>query len=226
VRAYVISGTQHGGGGGVHTATPRLGFCQNLSNPMPLADVRTAITVALYEWVAKGVEPPASRFPTVANGGLVAPHDVRFPKIPGVTYTGSVNPLRLNDHGSIPPRQGEAYAVFVGQVDADGNMTHGVRHPDLAVPIGTFTGWNMRREGFGEGGQCAGTGSFIPFAKTRAERTASGDPRLSLEERYPTHEAYVTAVRRAAEELVRERLLLRADAEDIVRQAEASAWRQ
>jgi hypothetical protein len=94
------------------------------------------------------------------------------------------------------------------------------------VPIGTFTGWNMRREGFGEGGQCAGTGSFIPFAKTRAERTASGDPRLSLEERYPTHEAYVTAVRRAAEELVRERLLLRADAEDIVRQAEASAWRQ
>ncbi|MEX2048435.1 MAG: alpha/beta hydrolase domain-containing protein [Gemmatimonadota bacterium] len=226
VRAYVISGTQHGGGGGVHTATPRQGFCQNLSNPMPLADVRTAITAALYEWVAKGVEPPASRFPTVANGGLVAPRDVRFPRVPGVAYTGSVNTLRLNDHTSIPPRQGDAYTVLVGQVDADGNMTHGVRHPDLAVPVGTFTGWNMRREGFGEGGQCAGTGSFIPFAKTRAERTASGDPRLSLEERYPTHEAYVSAVQRAAEELVSERLLLRADADDIVRQAEASSWRK
>jgi hypothetical protein len=223
VRAYVISGTQHGGGGGVHTATPRQSFCQNLSNPMPLAPIRTAITVALYDWVAKGVEPPPSRFPTVANGGLVAPRDVRFPRIPGVTYTGSVNPLRLNDHSSIPPKQGDAYTVLVGQVDADGNMTHGVRHPDLAVPIGTFTGWNMRREGFGEGGQCAGAGSFVPFAKTRAERAASGDPRLSLEERYPTHEAYVSAVRRAAEQLVTERLLLRADADEIVRQAEGSA---
>jgi len=222
VRAYVISGTQHGGGGGVHTSTPRLGFCHNLSNPMPLAPIRTAITVALYEWVAKGVEPPVSRFPTVGNGGLVAPRDVRFPRIPNVTYTGSVNGLRLNDHSTIPPKQGDAYTVLVGQVDADGNMTHGVRHPDLAVPVGTFTGWNLRREGFGEGGQCAGTGSFIPFAETRAERQASGDPRLSLEERYPTREAYVSAVRRAADELVRERLLLPADADEIVREADAS----
>jgi hypothetical protein len=226
VRAYVIAGTQHGGGGGVHTSTPRAGICQNLSNPMPLRDIRTAITVALYEWVAKGTEPPASRFPTIANGGLVAPRDVAFPRIPGVTYSGSVNPLRLNDHGSLPPKQGDAYTVLVGAVDTDGNMTHGVRHPDLAVPIGTFTGWNLRREGFGEGDQCAGTGSFIPFAKTRAERTASGDPRLSLEERYPTHEAYVGAVRRAADELVRERLLLQTDADAIVQRAEASEIRR
>jgi hypothetical protein len=97
-----------------------------------------------------------------------------------------------------------------------------VRHPDLAAPIGTFTGWNLRAEGFGEGGQCAGTGSFIPFAETRAERVASGDPRPSLEERYPTHDAYVSAVRRAADALVRERLLLRADADQVVRRAEAS----
>jgi hypothetical protein len=222
VRVYLIAGTQHGGGPGVHTGTPRAGICQNPSNPLPLRDVRTALTLALYHWVAEGVEPPASRFPTVANGGLVPPLHLRFPPIPGVAYTGSVNPLRLNDHRTLPPKQGDAYTVLVGQVDADGNMTHGVRHPDLAVPIGTFTGWNLRRQGFGEGGQCAGTGSFIPFAKTRAERLASGDPRLSLEERYPTHEAYVSAVRRAAEELVRERFLLRADAEEIVRRAEAS----
>jgi hypothetical protein len=222
VRAYVIAGTQHGGGAGVHAATPRAGICQNLSNPMNLSAVRTALTVALYEWVAKGVAPPESRFPTVANSGLVRSTELTFPKIPGVAYSGSVNRLHLLDHGSIPPTQGPAYAVLVGRVDADGNMVDGVRHPDLAVPIGTFTGWNLRRDGFGEGDQCAGTGSFIPFAKTRAERVASGDPRLSLEERYPTHEAYVTAVRRAADGLVRERLLLRADAEDIVRRAEAS----
>ena len=222
VRAYVISGTQHGGGAGVHLATPRTGICQNLSNPMNLSAIRTALTVALYEWVVDGIEPPASRFPTVANGGLVRPSELDFPAIPGVTYSGSVNGLRMMDHQSLPPTEGHAYAVLVGRVDADGNMVDGVRHPDLAAPIGTFTGWNLRREGFGEGGQCAGTGSFIPFAETRAERIASGDPRLSLEERYPTHEAYVSAVARAADALVRERLLLSADAEEIVRRAEAS----
>jgi hypothetical protein len=101
-------------------------------------------------------------------------------------------------------------------------MIDGVRHPDLAAPIGTFTGWNLRRDGFGEPDQCAGTGSFIPFATTRAERAAAGDPRLSLEERYPTHDAYVGAVRRVADDLVRQRYLLRADADEIVRRAEAS----
>jgi hypothetical protein len=222
VRAYVIAGTQHGGGAGVHVAAPRMGICQNLSNPMNLSAIRTALTVALYEWVVNGVEPPASRFPTVASGGLVRPSALSFPAIPGVTYSGSVNRLHELDHGTLPPTEGEAYTVLVGRVDADGNMVDGVRHPDLAAPIGTFTGWNLRAEGFGEGGQCAGTGSFIPFAKTRAERMASGDPRLSLEERYSTHEAYVGAVRGAAEQLVRERLLLAADADDIVRRAEAS----
>jgi hypothetical protein len=94
------------------------------------------------------------------------------------------------------------------------------------APIGTYTGWNLRREGFGAGDQCAGGGSFIPFTATRAERLASGDPRLSLEERYADHAAYVRAVREAADALVRERLLLRADADDIVREAEASGVRR
>ncbi|HSH74184.1 MAG TPA: alpha/beta hydrolase domain-containing protein [Longimicrobiales bacterium] len=223
VRAYVIAGTQHGGGAGVHVATPRFGICRNLSNPMNLSAIRTALTVALHDWVARGVEPPASRFPTAAGGGLLPPGDLDFPEIPGATYTGSVNRLHRMDYGSLPPKEGEEYAVLVGRVDGDGNMVDGVRHPDLAVPIGTFTGWNLRAEGFAERGQCAGTGSFIPFAKTRAERMASGDPRPSLEERYPTHEAYVSQVREASRALVRERLLLDVDAEEIVLRAEASS---
>jgi hypothetical protein len=223
VRAYLISGTQHGGGAGVHVATPRTGICRNLSNPMNLSAVRTAITVALYEWVVDDVEPPPSRFPTVAGDGLVPPSELAFPHIPGVEYNASVNRLRRMDFSGLPPTEGKAYTVLVGRVDADGNMVDGVRHPDLAVPIGTFTGWNLRRDGFGEGDQCAGTGSFIPFAETRAERLAAGDPRLSLEERYPSHAAYVNAVRRAADDLVRERLLLRADADEIVQRAEGSA---
>jgi hypothetical protein len=226
VRVYLISGTQHGGGAGVHTRPSRQDMCQYVRNPLPLRDIRTALTVALYEWVADGREPPASRFPTVRDGGLVPPDELAFPSIPGVTYSGSANPLHLLDHRSIPPVQGAAYAVLVGRVDADGNMVDGVRHPNLAAPIGTYTGWNLRADGYGEGGQCAGSGTFVPFAETRAERIASGDPRLSLEERYADHAAYVRAVRAAADELVRERLLLRADADEIVRQAEESSVRR
>ena len=222
VRVYLLSGTQHGGGPGVHTRPPSQGICQNLSNPLALADTRTALSVALYEWAEKGVEPPASRFPTVADGGLVAPSDLGFPTIPGVKYSGSYNPLHLADHRSLPPMYGDAYTVLVGRIDADGNMVDGVRHPNLAAPVGTHTGWNLRRAGFGEGGQCGGTGSFIPFASTDADREASGDPRRSLEERYPTHAAYVEAVSEAADALVVERLLLPGDAKAIVELASGS----
>lgn len=226
VRAYLIAGTQHGGGAGVHAGTPQQGICQNLSNPMALDQIRRALTVALYQWVANGTPPPPSRFPSAADGGLVPATSLDFPRIPGVLYSGSYNPLRHRDHTHFPPVEKEAYTVLVGRVDGDGNMLDGVRHPNLVVPIGTYTGWNLRREGFGEGEQCAGTGSFIPFAATREERIRTGDPRPSLEERYPTHDAYVTGVRRAAEELVRERFLLPADAAEIVRLAEESAVRR
>ena len=222
VRVYLIAGTQHGGGGGVHAATPNRGICQNLNNPLALGQTRLALSVALYEWVSKGIEPPPSRFPTVANRGLVQAGGADVPDIPGVRYSGSYNPLYLHDHRSVPPTQGDAYTVLVGKVDADGNMTEGIRHPNLAAPIGTHTGWNLRREGFGEGEQCAGTGSFIPFATDRAERQVSGDPRLSLEERYPNHKAYVSAVSDAADALVQDRLLLRRDADEIVELARDS----
>ncbi len=222
VRVFAYAGVQHGGGPGVFAREPRAGICQNLNDPMSLRDIRTALTVDLYQWVAKGVAPPDSRFPTVESGGLVPPKSVGFPHIPGVTFTGIYNDLRLHDFSTLPPKEGPAYTVLVGRVDADGNMVDGVRHPFLEVPIGTYTGWNLRRAGYGEGEQCAANGSFIPFAKTKAERQASGDPRLSLEERYPTHEAYVSKVKAAAEALVRDRLLLRDDADEIIERAQDS----
>jgi hypothetical protein len=222
VRAYLIAGTQHGGGSGVHVGSPDFGICQNLSNPMPISQIRRAVTVALYEWVSAGTPPPPSRFPTVSAGTLVSADAVDFPAIPGVEFSASYNPLRLREPTAVPTEGEDAYTVLVGTVDGDGNMAGGVKHPNLEAPIGTYTGWNLRREGFGVGEQCAGSGSFIPFAATRAERVASGDPRLSLEERYPTHEAYVDAVGRAAESLVRERLLLPADAAEIVELAKQS----
>ena len=222
VRAYLIAGTRHGGGDGVHVESPELGICQNLNNPIPIAQIRRALTVALYEWVVDGTEPPPSRFPTVPLGTLVPPTSVGFPSIPDVTFTGSHNPLRRNNFNTFPPLQGGAYVVLAGRVDPDGNMVAGIRHPNLSVPIGTFTGWNLRREGFAEGAQCGGAGSFIPFASDQEERQESGDPRLSIEERYPTHDAYVSAVAQAADRLVQERLLLQRDAQVIVERAEGS----
>ena len=224
VRVYLIAGTQHGGGPGVHTRPPTQGFCQNLNNPLALGQTRTALSVALYEWVAKNTAPPPSRFPTVANGGLVTATAVDFPDVPGVTYSGSYNSLHLHDHRSMPPTKGDAYTVLVARTDADGNMTDGVRHPNLAAPIGTHTGWNLRREGFAKGQQCAGTGSFLPFATSLTERQATGDPRSSLEERYPEHQAYVRAVAEAADALVADRLLLRDDADEIVDLASGSRF--
>ena len=222
VRVYLLAGTQHGGGPGVHTQPPGRGLCQNLTNPLALADTRTALSLALYEWVANGVEPPPSHFPTVAGGGLVAAGALGFPDIPGVTYSGSYNPLHVADHRSLPPMRGDAYTVLVGRVDADGNMVDGVRHPNLAAPVGTHTGWNLRRAGFAEGAQCAGAGAFLPFAPTEAARQASGDPRPSLEARYGSHDAYVRAVSDAADALVRDRLLLPADADSIIALARRS----
>jgi len=222
VRVYLMAGTRHGGGRGVFREESR-GICQNLNNPMPLTQSMTALSVALYHWVVDDTPPPPSMFPTVQNGGLVPASELAFPHIPGVTYSGKYNPLRVRDFSTIPPKSGDAYTVLVGRVDADGNMVDGIRHPNLQVPIGTYTGWNLRRAGYGEGDQCAGSGSFIPFAKTRAERMANHDPRLSLEERYPSHQAYVDKVRHAADDMVEEHLLLQEDAADIVREAEASS---
>lgn len=222
VRVYLIAGTRHGGGSGVHTTAPTRGVCQNLNNPLALSHSRTALSVALQAWVAHDVEPPPSRFPTVANGGLVAADVVGFPEIPGVTYSGSYNPLSLADHRSMPPMQGPSYTVLVARTDSDGNMIDGIRHPNLAAPVGTHTGWNLRRQGFAAGEQCAGAGSFIPFAATREARASSGDPRLSFAERYPNHATYVAAVSEAADALVRDRLLLQSDADQIVALAQDS----
>lgn len=219
VRAYLIAGTQHGGGSGVHARTITFGSCQNRMNPMPLADVRRALTVALFEWVADDRPPPPSRFPTIANGGLVPANELDFPQIPGVTYSGSFNRLHLHDLGTIPPVAGGEYPVFVGRVDDDGNMMNGVLHPNLSVPIGTYTGWNLRREGFAAGEQCGGSGSFIPFAATEAERRASGDPRLSIEERYGSLGGYVTELAAAARRLAYEGYLLPEDAEVLIEEA-------
>jgi hypothetical protein len=125
-----------------------------------------------------------------------------------------------------PPSIGTArYGVLVPQVDADGNDIGGVRNVYIEAPIGTYTGWNLFRDDWFTNGFCTLGGTFVPFAATKAEREKTGDPRLSLEERYPTKDAYVTAVRKAAQSLVARRLLLPEDANRLIGEAEAKGVR-
>jgi hypothetical protein len=104
-------------------------------------------------------------------------------------------------------------------VDADGNERGGIRFPPVAVPLATFTGWNVFRDLPDEFADR--DGSFVPFARSKAEREASGDTRLSLAERYRSLDDYVTQVKACAEQLVAERLLLPADAAAFVEAAKA-----
>jgi hypothetical protein len=123
----------------------------------------------------------------------------------------------------LPPKLvGTPYPALVPKTDADGNDIAGVRLPDVVAPIATYTGWALRAEPAGANDGCDGAGQMIPFAKTKTERTANDDPRPSLEERYPTHDAYVTAVRTAANGLRAQRLLLDEDVQAYVQRAEAS----
>ena len=105
------------------------------------------------------------------------------------------------------------YPVFVPRADSDGMAIAGIRMLPLAVPRATYTGWNPRAEGYGAGTLFPLQGAVVPFAATRAEREAAGDPRLSVAERYADNAAYVAAVRAAAAQMVAERLLLPQDAE-------------
>ena len=107
------------------------------------------------------------------------------------------------------------------QVDDNGNDMAGIRGPDIEAPVGTHTGWSLRKAGFSEGELFSLSGSFVPFARTRAEREASGDTRLSLEERYTSHAAYVRAVAQAASRQVAQGLLLEEDADRYVEAAMA-----
>ena len=232
VRFYLFSSLPHAAGIG----SSGLGICRHPRNPLVANAGLRALLVALDEWVATGAEPPASRVPRRADGSLTIPlprEMVGFPSIPGVLYTGLMSTGDLFDYGSdfaegilttLPPASaGSPYPVFVPRTDADGNDLAGIRLPAVAAPRATFTGWALRAPEFGGPDLCDAAGQQIDFAVTRAERLASGDPRRSLEERYPDSRAYVEAVAAAAQALAGERLLLDEDVERIVGEAGTTA---
>jgi hypothetical protein len=109
------------------------------------------------------------------------------------------------------PANGPIYPSFVPKTDADGNDIAGLRLPEVQVPLATYTGWALRAAPHDDDG-CEGSGQYIPFAKTKADRRVSGDPRLSIEERYANIETYTKMLQNAFDGLERAGYLLPEDA--------------
>lgn len=227
-RIYFLTGCQHGPA----AFPPRRGETENLANPNNYRWNLRALLVALDRWVADGQEPPPSRYPKIADGSLVPLADVRFPKVPDLQFPTRIQQAWHVNYGEEfrtagivtiePPELGRAFPMRVPQVDADGNETSGIRMPAVAVPLATYTGWNLRAPEVGAPDELYSmVGSFIPFARTRAERVKAGDPRLSVEERYPGKQAYLDKVESAAHGLVKDGYLLDRDVPQVMERASA-----
>jgi len=229
-RVYMIASAPHGpgpfppmsnvGGGMVGRA---------VLNPLNYSPATRALFRALDRWVAEGIAPPASAYPRFADGTLASPDRAGWPAIPG--YQLPQQPLRafhLNfgpdwSKGIVsvePPEIGRPFVVRVPAVDADGNVRAGIRLPDIAVPLATQAGWNYRDASIGAPDRLAGEiGSYIPFARTRADRERAQDPRPSIEERYRNRDEYVGKFAAAAIELVERGYLLQEDVADLLKHA-------
>lgn len=230
VRVYLVAGAQHLG---KSDGTP--GICQQPRNTLDdRGPVLRAMLMQLVDWVQNGKAPPPSRHPRLADQTLVSfdTWKTQFPKMPGHNLpTHAYQPPRL-DFGPrfhregiadiIPPKAGKPFQTLLPAVNADGNETSGIVLPEVAVPLGTYTGWNLRSPQVGAETMLSPLdGMFIPFAKTKAEREKTGDPRLSLEERYPTHADYLSRLTEAAKKLQAEGFLLDEDASRIIERASA-----
>jgi hypothetical protein len=227
-RMYHLTGTPHM----TRPVNDPIWIGQLTPNAMSATPYRRALLVLMDRWATDGTPPPPSMLPSTADGTLVTAEEAlaAYPDIPGVNKPKGTSRLPRYNYGPdfdkgfasvFPPQPytGQEYPLRVSMTDSDGNGIAGLRYPDVEVPVGTYNGWSLRRAGFAEGDQFWNTGSFVPFARTRAERMASGDPRPSIEERYASHDAYVEAVSRCCAARVGEGLMLQDDAERFIESA-------
>jgi hypothetical protein len=225
VRLYAFGGTQHGPA----ADPPGRGIADNLLNPADYRPLLRALLDALDAWVKDGTEPPPSAYPRIDKGTLVGwrQKESGFPALPGVRYPEVIQRPSALDYGDDfftkgiitvePPRKVGDYVVKVPKSGPDGNDLGTLLPPEVAVPLATYTGWNLRGRGAGAEAMLVSlSGSYIPFAKTKAERQATGDPRESVEERYGGYEEYRKRFATACDDLVKRRYLLKEDAERLL----------
>ena len=236
VRIYVFAGSQHALGAFPLTDVEPADSVRS-EHPFNCLDHRPMLRAALANldaWVTSGRTPPPSGHPRISDGTAVRPEALEetFGKIPGVKFPTPLRRFTRLDFGpdpgvptKIPAAVGGVYPHVVSAVDEDGNETGGIRLPFVSVPLATHTGWNVRHAEIGGAGQTLSTGgatggtlrgSTIPFPATKKEREASGDPRLSIEERYESKVHYQELVRQSTQRLVDQAYLLEEDADDMV----------
>jgi hypothetical protein len=216
-RLYLLAGSPHN----VGAFPPAVSTGQLAANPFDPKVVLRALLIGMERWVQEGTAPPPSRYPRLKDHTLVRAANVAFPKLPAVTspqtaFAGVRGPNRLlaKDGAGAP------LPYLVPQVDRDGNDVGGLRLPDVAVPLATYTGWNFRNNAIGGTEQFFPLmGAYIPFARTKVEREQSRDPRLSVEERYHSRDEYLKRVQDAAAPLVKDGYLLSDDVPAIVKHA-------
>jgi hypothetical protein len=203
-RAFFLTGAQHSPA----RFPTRINQGQQPDNPLEYVYTLRALLVAMTKWVKDDVTPPASQVPRIADGTLVAAASLKFPAIPGVQSPTIVEAARYGGH---------AIPFLVPQVDRDGNEIAGVRTAEQRVPMATYTGWNFRNPSIGGTKQLVSLlGSALPLPLDKQEREVRHDPRVSIEERYPTHDAYLSAARRVADELVAGGYLLADDVKQMM----------
>lgn len=232
VRIYFLAGLQHFTGPFPPLrATPGApdSMAQQFHNPNPIQWYWRALITDMDQWV-RGAQPPPSVYPRLDDNTLAPLAKYAFPKIPEVNLPKEENLAYHLDFGSSwkqgiiildPPKVGKPFPGFVPQADQDGNDLGGVRLPELQVPLATYTGWNLRDPAIGAPDRrLSFLGSFIPFAKTAAEREKSGDPRPSIAERYATREVYLGQYAKAAKKLIQDRFLLQEDFDAVMRRGQ------
>lgn len=235
-RLYFLTGTPHAAG---PLPPARRSRGAEDVHPLNFAEQRwvtRALLLDLDAWTASGTEPPPSAYPTIRRGELVPLTSIRFPTSPVIARPYYMPQIWRMDFGpefaakgiisQEPPALGAPYTVLLPQVDADGNDQGGIKLQEIAVPLGTYTGWNMQLPSMSSLNFLSGlVGSFEPFPRTREEREKSADSRRSIQERYSSRQDYLDRVKRASESLVRQRFMLADDIPGVMRRA-AEMWGQ
>lgn len=235
VRRYYIAGTAHGGGaGGFLPGTASTNPNNLAGNPNPHKETVRALYVAMREWILKNTAPPASAYPRLTDGTLVAATQAAtgYPTIPNSpTINGVMNSVldydfgpnfRYNDQSgvidNVPAIVKQVIPTLAVKTDADGNEVAGIKTLLFQQPLGTYTGWNPIPSGVLKGQEQSLAAGFIPFAKTKAARVAAGDPRPSIEERYPNLWGYYYNAITISQNLVNQRYMLPEDANRLLNQ--------
>jgi alpha/beta hydrolase family protein len=218
VRIYYIAGAQH-----TVSSSSKPGIFQYSVNTVDYRPILRALLVAMDAWGGRNVAPPESVYPTIKDKTLVDLGTYRslFPRISGVRMPDRYYEPNHLDFGPReasegildiqPPKVGPCYHALVPVCDSEGNDLGGVRLPEVAVPMATYTGWNLREIEGVEGEMGRGAGSRFPLPATAEEQLQSADPRASIQDRYPNRDFYMAQVTELVLELHRQRFLLDED---------------